>query len=56
LYLADPKEMGNRKRKSNRELKFTQQLLDDLKRRKEEGESGRQPYRWESLKALCGKD
>jgi hypothetical protein len=42
LYVADPKAMGNCKRKSNRELKFTQQLLDDIKRRKEECESGRQ--------------
>jgi hypothetical protein len=49
--------MGNRKRKSNRELKFTQQLLDDIKRRKKNAkEADREPYRWESLKAICGKD
>jgi hypothetical protein len=34
--------MGNRKRKSNRQLEFTQELLDDIKRRKEDRESGRQ--------------
>jgi hypothetical protein len=34
--------MENRKRKSNRQLKFAQELLDDIKRRKEDGESGRQ--------------
>jgi hypothetical protein len=34
--------MGNRKRKSNRQLEFTQELLDDMKRRKEDGEIGRQ--------------
>jgi hypothetical protein len=34
--------MGNRRRKSKRQLKFTQELLDDVKRRKEDGERGRQ--------------
>jgi hypothetical protein len=32
----------NLKGKSNRELKFTQQLLDNIKRRYKQGESGRQ--------------
>jgi hypothetical protein len=34
--------MGNLKGKSNGQLKFTQQLLDDINRRNKEGESGRQ--------------
>jgi hypothetical protein len=34
--------MGNLKRKSNRQLEFTQELLDDIRSRKEDGESGRQ--------------
>jgi DNA-binding IclR family transcriptional regulator len=34
--------MGNSKRKSNRELEFTQELLDGIKRRKEGHESVRQ--------------
>jgi hypothetical protein len=42
LYVPDLKAMGNHKRKSNRELKCTQELLDVIKRRKEDGKSGRQ--------------
>jgi hypothetical protein len=42
LYVPNPKTMGNHKRKSNRQLKFVQELLDDMKRRKENGENGRQ--------------
>jgi DNA invertase Pin-like site-specific DNA recombinase len=34
--------MGNHKRKSNRQLKFAQELSDDIKRRQEDGKSGRQ--------------
>jgi hypothetical protein len=41
FYVPNLKTIGNHKRKSNRQLKFTQELSDNIKRSKEDGESGR---------------